>query len=275
MLSPSAALCSPSFEPRTVSCITHPIGMAEFDAALVRANRLLASLPVDDFNRIAVRLESVALKRAETLYEPDAPIEYVYFPTGALISLVASMRDGTVVEVAVIGREGMVGLPLAFGSETSSRKVITQVPGPRAAAVGGHVLRGDSPRQRAPRSAQALHDGAPDTDDAVGGVQQASLAGTASRAVAARKRRRDGYGALRAHAGLHRADARRAPAERDRDRALVREAGHAPDLSRPDSHREPDRPRARRVRVLSLRRRGRSTSSTAIERIEEPVGRSG
>ena len=237
-----------------------PVGMAEFDVALARANRLLASLPVDDFNRIAARIESVALKRAETLYEPDAPIEYVYFPTGALISLVASMRDGTVVEVAVIGREGMVGLPLAFGSETSSRKVITQVPGLGAAAAGGHTAAGDSPRQRAPRSAQALHDGSPHADDAVGGVQQASLARTASRAVAARKRRRDGYGALRAHAGLHRADARRAPAERDGDRALVREAGHAPDLSRPDPDREPARPRGRRAASAIPSWRSRSTS---------------
>jgi CRP-like cAMP-binding protein len=113
--------------------------MAELDASLLRANRLLASLPADDFNRIAGGLEPVALKRAETLYEPDALIQYVYFPTGALISLVASMRDGTVVEVAVVGREGMVGLPLAFGSETSARKVITQVPG-SALRLPGHIL---------------------------------------------------------------------------------------------------------------------------------------
>jgi CRP-like cAMP-binding protein len=113
--------------------------MAEFDLSVARANKLLASLPADDLARIAGRLESVSLKRAQTLYEPDARIEYVYFPTGALISLVASMRDGTVVEVAVVGREGIVGLPLAFGSDTSARKVITQVPG-SALRLPGTVL---------------------------------------------------------------------------------------------------------------------------------------
>jgi CRP-like cAMP-binding protein len=103
--------------------------MAEFDLAIARENRLLASLPPNDLERIANLLEPVALKRGETLYSEGTRIEHVYFPTGALISLVASMQDGTVVEVAVVGREGMVGLPLALGTETSPRKVVAQAPG--------------------------------------------------------------------------------------------------------------------------------------------------
>jgi CRP-like cAMP-binding protein len=103
--------------------------MAEFDLSVARENRLLASLPAHDLERIATSLEPVALKRGETLYNEGTKIEHVYFPTGALISLVASMQDGTVVEVAVIGREGMVGLPLALGAETSPRKVVAQAPG--------------------------------------------------------------------------------------------------------------------------------------------------
>jgi CRP-like cAMP-binding protein len=103
--------------------------MAEFDLSLARKNRLLASLPSSDFARIASTLEPVALKRGETLYHEGTPIDHVYFPTGALISHVASMKDGTVVEVAVVGREGMVGLPLALATETSPRKVMAQAPG--------------------------------------------------------------------------------------------------------------------------------------------------
>jgi CRP-like cAMP-binding protein len=103
--------------------------MAEFDLSIARENRLLASLPAHDLERIASSLEPVALKRGETLYAEGTKIEHVYFPTGALISLVASMQDGTVVEVAVVGREGMVGLPLALGAETSPRKVVAQAPG--------------------------------------------------------------------------------------------------------------------------------------------------
>lgn len=103
--------------------------MAEFDLALARENRLLASLPESDLERLASTLEPVTLKRGETIYNEGTTIDHVYFPTGALISLVASMQDGTVVEVAVIGREGMVGLPLALGTDTSPRKVVAQAPG--------------------------------------------------------------------------------------------------------------------------------------------------
>lgn len=103
--------------------------MAEFDLSVARENRLLASLPANDLERIANSLEPVALKRGETIYHEGTKIDHVYFPTGALISLVASMQDGTVVEVAVVGREGMVGLPLALGTETSPRKVVAQAPG--------------------------------------------------------------------------------------------------------------------------------------------------
>jgi CRP-like cAMP-binding protein len=103
--------------------------MAEVDVKQARENRLLASLPASDLERMAVAFEPVTLKRGETLYRQDAAMDHVYFPTGALISLVASMKDGTVVEVAVIGREGMVGLPLALGADRSPRTVITQAPG--------------------------------------------------------------------------------------------------------------------------------------------------
>jgi CRP-like cAMP-binding protein len=103
--------------------------MAEVELSLARENRLLASLPAHDLERLASTLQPIVLKRGETLYHENTPIEHVYFPTGALISLVASMQDGTVVEVAVVGREGMVGLPLALGTGVSPRKVVAQAPG--------------------------------------------------------------------------------------------------------------------------------------------------
>jgi CRP-like cAMP-binding protein len=116
--------------------------MAEFDVAQARENHLLASLPASDLERMAYALEPVSLKRGETLYRQDAKIDNVYFPTGALISLVASMKDGTVVEVAVVGREGMVGLPLALGADRSPRTVITQAPG-GALKLPADILRNE------------------------------------------------------------------------------------------------------------------------------------
>jgi CRP-like cAMP-binding protein len=103
--------------------------MAQLEPAQVRENRLLATLPEHEIQRIAACLELVSLKRGETLYRQDEPIDYVYFPTGALCSLVASMKDGTIVEVGVIGREGLVGLSLVLGSPTSPRTVLAQAAG--------------------------------------------------------------------------------------------------------------------------------------------------
>src|SRR5437764_649192 len=72
-------------------------------------NRLLAALPAADYQRILPMLEVVPLKLKNFLYKPDEPIQYVYFPGGGFCSLVTVLRDGGMVEVATIGREGMVG----------------------------------------------------------------------------------------------------------------------------------------------------------------------
>jgi CRP-like cAMP-binding protein len=74
------------------------------------ANLLLAALPAHEYKRIAQSLDSVSLKLKTLLHRPGEPIEHVYFPGGGFCSVLTVLRDGDMVEVATIGREGMVGI---------------------------------------------------------------------------------------------------------------------------------------------------------------------
>ncbi len=73
-------------------------------------NLLLAALPPADLRRILPQLEIVPLRLKEFLHKPGEPIHYVYFPGGGFCSIVSVLEDGTMVEAATIGREGVVGL---------------------------------------------------------------------------------------------------------------------------------------------------------------------
>jgi CRP-like cAMP-binding protein len=94
-----------------------------------QANRLLGALPKNDFNRILPELELVALGTKEPLYDIGQPIETVYFPLSAVLSILTSVGDDEYVEVATVGSEGMVGLPVFLGLSTSQNKCVSQVPG--------------------------------------------------------------------------------------------------------------------------------------------------
>jgi hypothetical protein len=89
-------------------------------------NRFLARLPEADYRRLLPRLTPVTLKLGQILYEARGPIDYAYFPTGAVLSALTVMRDGNAIEVATIGNEGLVGY-YGSGGTTSPLRVIVQV----------------------------------------------------------------------------------------------------------------------------------------------------
>jgi CRP-like cAMP-binding protein len=92
-------------------------------------NHLLAALPASDYGRIAARLELVPLKLADVLYEPDVPLRYVYFPTTAIVSLLYVMEDGASAEIAIVGNEGILGIALFMGGETTPSRAVVQSAG--------------------------------------------------------------------------------------------------------------------------------------------------
>ena len=77
--------------------------------ATANRNRLLAALPTSEYQRIEPTLERMSLKLKEVLQKPGDPIRHVYFPGGGFCSVLTVLQDGRMVEVATIGREGMVG----------------------------------------------------------------------------------------------------------------------------------------------------------------------
>ena len=90
------------------------------------ANSLLAALPREDYQSLLGELEPVTLTAGEVLYESGEQIRYVYFPGDAQVSLVIVMPDRKALEIGLVGREGMVGIPLVLGAEVSSVRVLVQ-----------------------------------------------------------------------------------------------------------------------------------------------------
>jgi CRP-like cAMP-binding protein len=92
-------------------------------------NRLLSSLSTSDFGLLAPHLESVTLELRKILEKPNKRIEAVYFPETGFASVVAVQRSGKEVEVGLIGREGMTGLPIVLGNHRSPHSTYIQSPG--------------------------------------------------------------------------------------------------------------------------------------------------
>src|SRR5262245_36743956 len=90
-------------------------------------NRLLASLPPGTVDRLNIR--KVALKSKQVLMEEDQNIDYFYFPTDVVVSSLTVMSDGTAIEVACIGNDGLVGASVVLGSTTATHNGVVQVPG--------------------------------------------------------------------------------------------------------------------------------------------------
>ena len=103
-------------------------------------NRILGRLPSKDFQRLRRCMELITLSLGTSLYEPFAPLERVYFPEDGVASLLTRLDDGTETEVATVGREGMVGLPVFFGVESVPGRTIWQVSG-SALVMEAKVLR--------------------------------------------------------------------------------------------------------------------------------------
>ena len=90
------------------------------------ANQLLAALPPDVFARVTPALDVVPLKLKEFLHQAGEPIEHVYFPGGGFVSVVTVLKDGSMVEVATIGREGMLGASAALNGDPSPAATMVQ-----------------------------------------------------------------------------------------------------------------------------------------------------
>lgn len=91
-------------------------------------NRLLAGLPPADLRRLRPVLQTIPLAHKQVLMRRGEPIRHVFFPNDGVCSVTAMMKDGTAVEVATVGREGMLGINAFFGGTAMPGESMVQVP---------------------------------------------------------------------------------------------------------------------------------------------------
>jgi CRP-like cAMP-binding protein len=116
-----------------------------------RKNHLLAALPEAEWLRWLSQLEPVDLPLGKVLYESGGKLSHVYFPTTSIISLLYVMEDGASAEIAVVGHEGIVGISLFMGGESTPSRAVVQ------SAGQGFRLKADLMMQEFNRAGPVLH----------------------------------------------------------------------------------------------------------------------
>ncbi|MBD1913264.1 Crp/Fnr family transcriptional regulator [Leptolyngbya sp. FACHB-8] len=111
----------------------------------VPVNRLLAALPTEVYQRLLPHLQQVSLVLEQVIYEIDEPAPHVYFPHHSVISLIAPMLDGSVLEIGLVGQEGMAGIFSVLGNRTKAHRAIVQV-ADSAMRMDAAVLRAEFDR---------------------------------------------------------------------------------------------------------------------------------
>ena len=95
-------------------------------------NRLLLALPSRNLKLLMPELEHILCRRGQILMDADSSLDHVYFPDSGVVSVVAVYANGSVIEMATIGREGCTGMQAFFGAKTSSVRLLVQIPGSAA-----------------------------------------------------------------------------------------------------------------------------------------------
>src|SRR6202050_3290175 len=95
-------------------------------------NRLLLVLPPRNLKRLMTDLDQIPCQRAQVLMDADSALDHVFFPDGGVVSVVAVYADGSIIEIATIGREGCSGVQAILGARRSSVQLLGQIPGAAA-----------------------------------------------------------------------------------------------------------------------------------------------
>ena len=116
-----------------------------------KRNHLLAALPAAEWKRWEPQLEAIDLPLGEVLYESGATLRHVYFPTTAIVSLLYVMENGASAEIAVVGNEGIVGVSLFMGGESTPSRAVVQ------SAGKGYRLKAQLMKNEFNRAGPVLH----------------------------------------------------------------------------------------------------------------------
>ncbi len=118
-----------------------PAGLEPKTKIKPQDNYLLAALPAEVFDRLLPELKPIAMPLGKVIYEPGVELDHVYFPIpGCIVSMLYVMIDGASAEIAVVGDEGMVGIALFMGGDTTPSRALVQSAG-QAFRLPGNVLK--------------------------------------------------------------------------------------------------------------------------------------
>src|SRR4029450_2142703 len=95
-------------------------------------NRLLLALPSSDLQQLTPELEQIRCEREQVLLDADSSLDHVFFPDSGVVSAVAVYADGSIIEMATVGREGCTAIQAVFGAKKSSVRLYVQIPGSAA-----------------------------------------------------------------------------------------------------------------------------------------------
>ncbi len=117
------------------------VAMLPSQRPLPQHNHLLRSLSRAECDRVCPNLELVYLPTGTVLYELGDALQYVYFPTYCIVSLLNVLESGASTEISVVGKDGMIGIPLFMGSGTSPNRVVVQCAGYAYRMLGSFLKR--------------------------------------------------------------------------------------------------------------------------------------
>ena len=132
-----------------------PLGMTGMtrlppDSHTPQQNHLLAALPAAERERLYPHLQLTEMPLAKVVYEPGEAVRYAYFPTDCIVSLLYVLEDGASTEISIIGNEGLIGVSLFMGGETTPSRAVVQSAG-YAYRLLGQTLREEFHRNNAIR----------------------------------------------------------------------------------------------------------------------------
>jgi CRP-like cAMP-binding protein len=116
-----------------------------------KQNLLLSALPEEEYERLLPNLELVPMPLGQALYESGGKLRHVYFPTTSIVSLLYVMRNGSSAEIAVVGNEGVLGISLFMGGETTPSRAVVQ------SAGFGYRLKASALKKEVNRAGATLH----------------------------------------------------------------------------------------------------------------------
>ena len=116
-----------------------------------KRNQIIAALPVAEFQRWLPQLEQVEMPLGQVLYESGATLEHVYFPVTSIVSLLYVMESGASAEIAVVGNDGVVGISLFMGGESTPSRAVVQ------SAGQGYCLSAQTIKEEFDRSGPVMH----------------------------------------------------------------------------------------------------------------------